>query len=195
MRSGFESRKGWPCVGFDSPPMHGNLYMRLKNAHGHTIFKYGSRKIYNRTTARSSQDQFFLQRSVSQTWTFPKSASWTWLKSKIIKLGVDTSHFLGKAAHAGSRNKGKAAKHSASKILVEGKCQRERTHRLRRALLELGRVHECKDCGNKGEWNGKKLVLEIDHKNGDWSDCRESNLDFVCPNCHSTRTYSPDESR
>lgn len=73
-------------------------------------------------------------------------------------------------------------------ILVENKPQREKAHRLRRALIESGRLYQCEDCGNKGQWNEENLVLEVDHKNGNWSDCREENLSFVCPNCHSLRT-------
>lgn len=30
-----------------------------------------------------------------------------------------------------------------------------------------------------------KVPLQIDHKNGDASDCREENLRLLCPNCHS----------
>lgn len=122
---------------------------------------------------------------------FPKGASWDWLKRKVKKLDLDTTHFLGKAAFAGPRGKGKASKLTPDQILREGKLQREPSFRLRRALLEIGTAHECKDCGNKGKWNGKKLLLEIDHKNGDWSDCRRENLDFVCPNCHGVRTFCP----
>ncbi len=33
------------------------------------------------------------------------------------------------------------------------------------------------------------MVLEVDHKNGDWSDCRSDNLEFMCPNCHNVKTY------
>lgn len=126
---------------------------------------------------------------------FPRGASWEWIKKKIKKLNLDTSHFLGKAAVAGPRGRGKASKLAPEKILVEGKTQRAPPFLLRRALLEIGRPYECEDCGNKGEWRGKKLLLEIDHQNGDWSDCRKENVGFVCPNCHGLRTYPNPESK
>ena len=39
-------------------------------------------------------------------------------------------------------------------------------------------------------WNGKPIVLDLDHINGDNTDNRLVNLRFLCPNCHSqTSTY------
>jgi len=36
----------------------------------------------------------------------------------------------------------------------------------------------------------KRIPLEVEHKNGNFKDNRESNLDLLCPNCHSlTKTY------
>jgi hypothetical protein len=34
-------------------------------------------------------------------------------------------------------------------------------------------------------WNGKKLNLILDHKNGVSGDSRPENLQFLCPNCNS----------
>lgn len=42
----------------------------------------------------------------------------------------------------------------------------------------------CNGC-NISEWNGKFLVLELDHINGDNRDHRLENLRLLCPNCHS----------
>lgn len=49
--------------------------------------------------------------------------------------------------------------------------------------------YECVLCGIS-EWNGKLLVLHLDHIDGDSSNHLKSNLRFLCPNCHSqTDTY------
>jgi hypothetical protein len=39
-------------------------------------------------------------------------------------------------------------------------------------------------------WNKKKIVLQLEHKNGIHNDNRLENLEFLCANCHSqTDTY------
>lgn len=64
--------------------------------------------------------------------------------------------------------------------------------RLKRYILHLGVMpYVCSLCDQKPFWNGKPLVLEVDHENGDSSDNRQENLRFLCPNCHSqTETFA-----
>ena len=48
----------------------------------------------------------------------------------------------------------------------------------------------CKECGQNPIWNGKILILELDHINGTRNDNRLVNLRFLCPNCHTqTNTF------
>ena len=48
----------------------------------------------------------------------------------------------------------------------------------------------CAECGNIGFYNGKPLVLQLDHINGINTDHRLKNLRFLCPNCHTQQeTY------
>ena len=51
--------------------------------------------------------------------------------------------------------------------------------------------NKCSKCG-WGEVNPytKNIPLEAHHKDGDYSNNSEDNLDLLCPNCHSlTETY------
>ena len=68
-------------------------------------------------------------------------------------------------------------------------------HNIYRLKLRLLKEHlleyKCGICGNKGEWNGFPLTLQLDHINGIHTDHRLENLRFLCPNCHSqTETFS-----
>lgn len=47
----------------------------------------------------------------------------------------------------------------------------------------------CWTCGIT-EWNGKNIVLELEHVDGNSDNNAEENLALICPNCHSqTETY------
>ncbi|HNQ21080.1 MAG TPA: hypothetical protein PKI46_08475 [Bacteroidales bacterium] len=47
----------------------------------------------------------------------------------------------------------------------------------------------CAHCGII-TWNNKKIILEIEHKDGNPENNNINNLELICPNCHSqTPTY------
>lgn len=77
-----------------------------------------------------------------------------------------------------------------NEILVENSSY-SRT-KLKERLLENGMLrNECYECAGGPEWNGKSLVLQLEHKNGINNDNRLENLAILCPNCHSqTDTFS-----
>lgn len=51
-------------------------------------------------------------------------------------------------------------------------------------------LYACSECGNKGNWNGKELSLQVDHIDGNSDNNAFENLRILCPNCHSqTETY------
>jgi predicted RNA-binding Zn-ribbon protein involved in translation (DUF1610 family) len=116
----------------------------------------------------------------------PHGGTNDYIKRVIMKFGIDAGHFTGSFWARGKKG-GTSGFIPAYKILVlrHKNCSRQPSHKLRRALLEIGRPYECEECGLLGVWNNKTLILQVDHRNGKVHDDREENLRFICPNCHS----------
>lgn len=114
------------------------------------------------------------------------------IKKRIKMFGLDTRHFLGRASNRGKEHRGGPGRKKASCVFVvrDKFAYPEKAEILRRALIESGRKYVCEMCGNPPTWNGRPLVLQVDHKNGKRWDCRKQNLRFACPNCHTqTETF------
>jgi hypothetical protein len=62
-------------------------------------------------------------------------------------------------------------------------------HTLRKVLSKLN-GYTCDVCGIS-EHNGKPIILQVDHTDGNAGDNSLSNLRLICPNCHSqSETFS-----
>ncbi len=60
----------------------------------------------------------------------------------------------------------------------------------RKLLLKSDRKQICESCGVENMYNGKPIVLHVDHINGNKHDNTLTNLRYLCPNCHSqTETW------
>ena len=138
--------------------------------------------------ARLSDDEF--ERVVKQSTTVKevalkigyaagRSARWR-ISERIARQGVDVRHF---------RNWVQYGAVDTRVLLVKGPTVNNQT--IKKRVLADGLLKNiCESCGNTGQHNGKRLVLHLDHIDGDNKNNELSNLRMLCPNCHSqTDTY------
>lgn len=104
--------------------------------------------------------------------------------------GVSTTHFLGQAHKKGRDH----ARLPTDAILVQDSFY---AGSLAKRLLKEGLlIEQCAKCRQGPHWQGARLVLQLDHINGDPRDNRLENLRILCPNCHSqTETFGSRNSR
>ena len=113
----------------------------------------------------------------------PWTGSQAHIKKRVIEFGIDFSHFTG---HAWSKGltigpKRNIKDYLSNKVYIN-------SDKLRRRLISEGIKEEmCENC-KRDKWNGDKIPLELDHKNGNHWDNTLSNLNIVCPNCHAIET-------
>ncbi|MFC8079849.1 HNH endonuclease [Streptomyces sp. NPDC057307] len=104
--------------------------------------------------------------------------------------GLSIAHFTGQGHYLGTISPCRKTPDEILRRLPPG-SNRARTIMLRRALDDLDVPHVCAECGIGDVWQGKRLVLEIDHISGDRLDSRRENLRYLCPSCHSqTATFA-----
>lgn len=117
----------------------------------------------------------------------PVGGTCTHIKRMCERWDINTSHMTGQGHLKGkTTNKRKPA----SDILVLGKQLDHRTKAdlLRRALIEIGVPYICNDCGMGPMWNNKPITLEVDHIDECYWNNVATNLQFLCPNCHTQKT-------
>ena len=89
----------------------------------------------------------------------------------------------------GKRSKTRSDSYSLKELLA-GKHPGYSTYKLKRKLVAAGvKRMICEVCGID-EWNGRKLNMELHHIDGVRTNHKLTNLQIICPNCHSqTSTF------
>lgn len=71
------------------------------------------------------------------------------------------------------------------KYVLENKITCDKSWKVLNVLVDTGyKEYKCECCGIN-EWNGKRITLQLHHKNGNHKDNSLENLEILCPNCHT----------
>lgn len=140
-----------------------------------------------RDLVTNSQNRCQLLKSIGLT---ANASNYATLNKYIEMYQIDTSHFYVESNTAAVREFNANRRLDDCEVFTEHSTYprgRIKQRIIQQRLIE----YRCAKCGNTGEWLGEKLVLQLEHKNGDNTDHRLTNLCFLCPNCHSqTETYA-----
>lgn len=97
------------------------------------------------------------------------------IRKRIDELQLSTSHF--------SLMHRRAIARTPENLFIENSTAAQKT--LREHYIK-GKYtpYVCAICGQEPFWNGKPMILILDHINGKNHDDRLENLRWVCPNCN-----------
>lgn len=100
-------------------------------------------------------------------------------KRYAIKFNCYKPNRGGKGTHK------KSSKEYKLEDILNGLHPEYQSYKLKNKLIKSGiKENKCECCGIT-EWNGKSINFELHHIDGNSSNNLLSNLQILCPNCHS----------
>lgn len=161
------------------------LKLQLSN-HGLILTKFRSNKGYTVEQVVAAVKQSLCVSDVLTFLGLQKGGTSAATITKIInENNIDISHFDTGAA----RRRGKKQWTYEEVFCKNSEVPRASLRNIATRLHNFGNV--CTECNIPDMWNGKPLLLQLDHKNGINKDNRIENLRLLCPNCHSqTPTFN-----
>lgn len=100
-------------------------------------------------------------------------------KRYAIKFNCYNPNRGGKGTHK------KPSKEYKLEDILNGLHPEYQSYKLKNKLIKAGiKENKCECCGIT-EWNGKQINFELHHIDGNSSNNLLSNLQILCPNCHS----------
>lgn len=110
-----------------------------------------------------------------------QQGNYSYLWRAINRLGISISHFEDQRKGQGCKRKG------LEEFFIKGKYLTISGNLFKRKLYKAGlKKPICEKCGQGEIWNGEKISLILDHKDGDRENNLLENLQIVCPNCNAT---------
>jgi hypothetical protein len=143
----------------------------------------GSRRRWTDEQLRTAvRDSASIAQVIRALGLVPAGGSYLTVGHHISVLGLDMSHFTGRA-WVGTRPMRPGQRYTLGTIFCEN--SNFPTSRLLQVILREGyRERCCEGCG-LSEWRERPIPLEVDHINGQNHDHRLENLRLLCPNCHA----------
>lgn len=141
-----------------------------------------------------------LKKIISESYSFAQAirklglrdvgSNFATIKKKVEQYNIDVSHFTGQRWNIGKTEKDDNRIYSKNIEDVFENNVPIKSSNLKEKLFTLGyKEKKCECCGIT-EWQGKPLTLELHHIDGNHYNNGLSNLQILCPNCHSqTETF------
>lgn len=177
------------CLKYPSERSGGSIPSRITNiAYVFDIYLCMPSSISDTDFIDAVKLSFSIREALIKLNLAPYGGNYKSFNLRVKRLNLDISHFLGQG-HLKNKNHNWSKKIPLEELLVKN-SNRIFRESFKKRLIESNLIeHKC-SCGLTDSWQGKSIVLHIDHINGDHFDHRIENLRFLCPNCHSqTITY------